>query len=73
MKFSGKMSLMIILKVTKKGIHPLSKRYIFRKTTRGVGLNACCLRISIRILHYTETQFVFVFMSKPKPAYVVSL
>ena len=34
MKFSGKMCLKIILKVTKKqGFHPLFRRYIFQKTT----------------------------------------
>ena len=39
MKFSGIMSLMIILKVTKKTeIYLPSRRYIFRKTTVGVKL-----------------------------------
>ena len=36
MKISGKMWLMIILKVTKKsGFHPPFRRYVFRKTTGG--------------------------------------
>ena len=36
MKFSGKMWLMIILKVKKpRAIHPLGRIYIFRKTTTG--------------------------------------
>ena len=36
-KFSGKMWLMIILKVTKnQSLHPLSRKHIFRKTTKGV-------------------------------------
>ena len=36
MKFSGKMSLMVILKVTKKpGLHPFSEKRIFWKNHRG--------------------------------------
>ena len=36
MKFSGKMRLMIITKVTKKaGLHPLSEKCISGKTTAG--------------------------------------
>ena len=36
MKFSGKMRLKIILKVTKRPtFHLLFRRYIFRKTTEG--------------------------------------
>ena len=35
MKFSGRMWLMIILKVTKKaGFHPLSRKHIFGKNTK---------------------------------------
>ena len=34
MKFSGKMCLMIILKVKKAGLYSLSRKYIFKKTTR---------------------------------------
>lgn len=38
MKFSEKMWLTIILKVTKKAkLHPLSRRYSFGKIHRGVG------------------------------------
>ena len=37
-KFSEKMCLMIILKVTKKArFHPIFRRYIFRKTTGAGG------------------------------------
>ena len=40
MKLSGKLCLMIILKVTKKpGFYPPFRRYIFRKTTGGRGSN----------------------------------
>ena len=58
MKFSGKMGLMIILKVTKshKGLHPLSRRYIFGKTEerRGThqGLNRLVTLMYIS-LHYS--------------------
>ena len=39
MKFSGKMCLMIILKVTKKpGLHPLFRRYNFRNIAGGFKL-----------------------------------
>ena len=39
MTFSGKMLLMIILKVTKNpGFHPLFRRYIFWETTMGGNL-----------------------------------
>ena len=37
MKFSGKMSLTIILSHKKPGLHPFSEIHIFRKTTGGGG------------------------------------
>ena len=38
MKFSGNMCLKIILKITKKPrLHPLFRRYIFRRTTKEGG------------------------------------
>ena len=58
MKFSGKMGLMIILKVTKsqKRLLPLSRRYIFGKTEerRGShqGLNRLLTLMYIS-LHYS--------------------
>ena len=54
MKFSGKMYLRIISNVTKNWGFTLSLKDTFFDV---LGLNACCLRIRIRMLHYTETQF----------------
>ena len=50
MKFSGKMWHMIILKVAKNQgfIHPVSRKYIFGKTTGGV------LRVKGTIFKYNS-------------------
>ena len=59
MKFSEKMWLTIILKVTKKTkLHPLSRRYSFGKIHRGVGggVNLTHLAFSGLIMAYIFEQ-----------------